>query len=178
MAKVIVKREKLIGGAAVKHNVYLNNRFLGILKNGGVLSFEAPVGSHTLYFNSCSGLNKRSADSEFQIVVNNSQETIEILTKFNFSGKYVVEYADNAPHIPSYTVEDNKGICCPVCGNSELTPISETYTSGNDFNASNAFCGYLLCGPIGLLFGTDKKGKQQHTDHYWVCKKCGNKFKM
>ena len=176
MAKVIIKRENFFGGCAVKHKVYLNNNFLGILKNGGVLNFDAPVGTHTLYFNSCSKFNKKTADAEFQIIVNEEQEVIEILTKFNFSGEYVVEYADKAPHIP--VIANGEGLKCPYCGSSELTTVSENYTTGKDFNASNACCGYLLCGPIGLLFGADKKGKQQHTNNFWVCKKCGNKFKM
>lgn len=178
MAKIIIKRENLVGGCAVKHEVYFNNKFLGILKNGGILNFDAPVGTHTLYFNSCSKLNKKNADAKFHITVNEEGEIIEILTKFDFSGKYLVEYADGLPHAPNYRFANNKGIQCPSCGSSELTTISENYTTGKDFNSSNACCGYLLCGPIGLLLGADKKGKQLQTDNYWVCKKCGNKFKM
>lgn len=67
---------------------------------------------------------------------------------------------------------------CPKCGNTDLTTLSEIKTTGKDFNASDACCGYLLCGPLGLLMGVDKKGKQQHTESFWVCKKCGHKFKM
>lgn len=173
MAKVIIKRENLIAGCAVKHDVYLSNKFLGTLKNGGVLNFNVSVGSYTLYFISRYKFNKENINTKFYFVVNDEQEVVEILTKFNLSGKYVAEYADNLPH-----VVDNKGFHCPACGSSDLTTISETYTTGEDFNSLDACCGYLLCGPIGLLCGVDGKGKQQRTENYWVCKNCGNKFKM
>ncbi len=177
MAKIIIKRKKIFGGCGVKHKVYLNNKFLGTLKNGGVLGFETTVGTHTLYFNSCSKLNKK-ASTEFYLVVNEEQEMIELTTQFNSSGEYTVKYADGLPHTPYYNFSDGKGIRCPSCGSTDLTTISETHTSGKDFNSSDACCGYLLCGPLGLLLGVDKKGKQQHTNNFWVCKKCGNKFKM
>lgn len=167
MAKIIVKRNSQVVGCAIKHDVYLNNGYLGTLKNGGVLTFDASAGSYTLYFQSRS---KRNA--EFCLNVNEDQETVEILTEFNMSGTYTVKYADNLPHYTS------GGVKCPSCGSTDLTTVSDTHTTGKDFNSSNACCGYLLCGPLGLLFGVDKKGKQQHTDNFWVCKNCGNKFKM
>ena len=176
MAKITIKRKSRTVGSAVKHEVYLNNKFLGILKNKGTLNFDAPVGPHTLYFNSASKLYKKN--TSFRLNVNEKQEEIEILTKFNAAGEYVVEYADNLPHAPNFSFADVKGIQCPNCGSNELATVSESYTTGKDFNSSNACCGYFLCGPLGLLLGVDKKGKQQHTDNFWVCKKCGNKFKM
>lgn len=174
MAKITIIRKKFLGGCAVKHEVYLNNKFLGILKNGGILAFNAPIGTHTLYFKSVSKLNRSNA--EFRLTVNEEREVIRILTGFDLSGKYIVKYTDNLPHTPNYN--DGRGVRCPVCGSTDLTTISETSTTGKDFNKSNACCGYLLCGPLGLLFGVDGKGKQQHTNSFWVCKKCGNKFKI
>lgn len=176
MAKIIIKRASQFSGSAVSHDVYLDNKYIGILKSGQILNFCANVGSYTLYFNSRSKLNKKN--SKFQLTVNDEQEVIEIITKFDFNGNYIASYADNLPHTPNYNFSDNKGIRCPACGSSDLTTISEISTSGKDFNRSNACCGYLLCGPLGLLLGVDKKGKQQHTNNYWVCKNCGNKFKI
>ncbi len=176
MAKITIIRKNSLGGCAVKHEVYLNNKFLGVLKNGRILDFDASVGTHILYFKSVSKLNK--ANAEFRLTVNKEREVIKILTGFDFSGKYIVKYADGLPHTPNYNFGDNKGVRCPSCGSTDLTIISETYTSGKDFNSSNACCGYFLCGPLGLLAGVDGKGKQQHTNNFWVCKKCGNKFRM
>lgn len=176
MAKVIIKRSSQLSGCVVNFDVFLNNKNLGILKSGKFITFDAEVGSHTIYFISKSKLNKKN--SSFQVVVNDEEEVIELLAKFDFYGNLVVSYADNMPHTPNFNFSDNKGVRCPSCGSSDLTTISETSTSGKDFNSSNACCGYLLCGPLGLLLGVDKKGKQQQTTNYWVCKNCGNKFRM
>lgn len=178
MAKIIIKRTKLFAGSAVKHDVYLDNEFLGLLKNGGVLNFDVPVGIHTLYFRT-HGSSIMNKDAEFNLTVNDNDELIEISTEISFSGEYVVKYADDLPHVAKHIViEKNGGLKCPACGSDDLTTISETYTVGKDFNRSNACCGYFLCGPLGLLLGVDKKGKQQHTNNFWVCKNCGNKFRM
>lgn len=48
MARVVIKRLNKLSGSAVKHNVYLDNQYIGILKNGGVLPFEAAAGVHTI----------------------------------------------------------------------------------------------------------------------------------
>ena len=176
MAKVIIKRRSNISALRLNHDVFLNNNYLGILKNGGVLHFEADVGSYMLYFKSRSKIGQKNAD--FFLVINNKTEVVELETFFDYSGKYVIKYADNLPHLPNYDFGDGGGLRCPNCGNTDLTTVSETATSGKDFKTSDACCGYLLCGPIGLLLGTAGKGKQQYTNSFWVCKKCGNKFKM
>ncbi len=107
-------------------------------------------------------------DAEFNLTVNDNDELIEISTEISFSGDYVVKYADDLPHIAKHNViADKGGIRCPACGSDDLTTISETYTVGKDFNRSNACCGYFLCGPLGLLYGVDKKGKQQHTNNFF-----------
>lgn len=176
MAKIIIKRIGQISGSAVGYDAYLNNKLLGILRNGGILNFNADIGSHTLHFISRSKLNRKN--SSFTVTVNNEKEVIEIITKIDYNGNLIVNYADNLPHVPNFNFADNKGIRCPSCVSNNLSTISETFTEGKDFNSSNACCGYLLCGPLGLLLGVDKKGKQQHTVNYWVCKKCGNKFRI
>lgn len=121
------------------------------------------------------------------------------------SGEYEVEYADNRPHIPvgvngvaksivteplqnevttdnnmenSSVVKKTTNLHCPRCGSYDITPVSEVSTKGKDFNAGDACCGYMLCGPLGLLCGATGKGKQITTTTYWVCKCCGNKFKV
>lgn len=121
-------------------------------------------------------------------------------TRFDINGNYVVEYADNAPHIAiphapneaqSDTQSDSTGVdteerispqkaagfCCPKCGSNDLMTISETSTKGKNFDGGSACCGVLLLGPIGLLCGAMGKGKQTNTTTYWLCKGCGNKFK-
>ena len=55
MARVVIKRLNKLSGSAVKHNVYLDNQYIGILKNGGVLPFEAAAGVHTIHFETASG---------------------------------------------------------------------------------------------------------------------------
>lgn len=179
MARVVIKRLNKLSGSAVKHNVYLDNQYIGILKNGGVLPFEAAAGVHTIHFETASGPLVKKEDVDFRLSVNTDDELIEIKASFNLRGEYVVEYADGKYHTANYDANaESGGIKCPACGSTDLTTITESHTTGRDFNSSDACCGYLLCGPLGLLMGVDKKGKQQHTDAFWICKNCGNKFKM
>ena len=71
----------------------------------------------------------------------------------------------------------SSSICCHKCGSDNIVPITEVETKGKDFKADDACCGFLLCGPIGLLCGALGKGKQTTSTTYWICKNCGNKFK-
>lgn len=197
MATIIIKRKSSFSGSAQNHNVYLLNTFVGELKNGGVLEIPVEVGTHMLSFNST--MKRFGKNATFNVVVNEPDEVVELKTKFGMSGEYEVEYADNKPHIPvganaantpvqnvdnnnsqtenTNTVTTQKtGLHCPRCGSYDIMPVSEVSTKGKDFNASDACCGFLLCGPLGLLCGATGKGKQTTTTTYWMCKGCGNKF--
>ena len=196
MATIIIKRKSSFAGSAQNHNVYLLNTFVGELKNGGILEIPVEVGTHMLSFNST--MKRFGKNATFNVVVNEPDEVVELKTKFGMSGEYEVEYDDNKPHIPvganaTNTVTQNidnnnnqteninivtqkSGLHCPRCGNYDIIPVSEVSTQGKDFNASDACCGYLLCGPLGLLCGATGKGKQTTTTTYWMCKGCGNKF--
>lgn len=195
MAKIVIKRKNSFVGCAVKFDVYLMNDYIGELKNGGVLEFPVGIGSHMLFFKSKCKLNfGKSFDTSFEAVVNTKDEVVELKAKFGMNDSFIVTYADNAPHVPTYVGSDNtrrdegfglavsdtaniKRLRCPRCGGYNLIPISETVTHGKDFNTGDACCGYLLCGPIGLLCGLTGKGKQFATNTYWLCSGCGNKFK-
>ncbi len=196
MAKIIIKRKSSFAGSAQNHDVFLLNSFVGNLKNGGVLEIPVDVGTHMLSFNST--MKRLGKNATFNVVVNEPDEIVELKTKFGMSGEYEVEYADNKPHIPTSVnvtntqaqnadasndktenaniVTQPKGIHCPRCGSYDVMPVSEVSTKGKDFNASDACCGYLLCGPLGLLCGATGKGKQTVTTTYWMCKGCGNNF--
>lgn len=195
MAKIIIRRKSSMAGCAQNHNVYLLNTFVGELRSGGVLEIPVEVGTHILSFNST--MKKMGKNATFNVVVNEPDEIVELKTKFGMSGEYEVEYADNRPHIPvginavcnqlqdvstaetanNTVINQTTGLHCPRCGSYDMVPVSEVSTQGKDFNAGDACCGYMLCGPLGLLCGATGKGKQTTTTTYWVCKGCGNKFK-
>lgn len=99
MAKIIIKRKKSVSGAAQSHDVFLMNQYVGELKNGGTIEIPVNVGTHYLTFNS--KMKVGASNATFTCVVNYPNEIVELETKFSLStGNYVVEYADNAPHIP------------------------------------------------------------------------------
>ncbi len=190
MAKIIIKRKNSLAGSAINFDVYLMNDYIGVCKAGSTLEIPVDIGLHTLYFKKKRKINKQIKDFEFTAVVNKEDEVVELKVKAVNNG-FVVSYADNAPHVPTATYEtsDNSesetNVCehqirfaCPRCKGHNLTSMSEISTEGRDFNSSNACCGYLLCGPLGLLFGLSGKGKQMKTDTYWLCKDCGHKFKI
>ena len=196
MATIIIKRKSSMMGCAQNHNVYLLNTFVGELKNGGVLEVPVEVGTHILSFNST--MKKLGKNATFNVVVNEPNEIIELKTYFDMNGNYVVQYADNKPHIPvginatnpptqnvvtlneqaenANVHTQSSGFHCPRCGSHDILPVSEVSTTGKDFKASDACCGFLMCGPLGLLCGATGKGKQTTTNTYWMCKGCGNKF--
>ena len=69
-------------------------------------------------------------------------------------------------------IEDkNDVIRCPKCGskNSEFV----TYQASSDFDKGEACCGYLLCGPLGLLCGAKEKEKAKTVRK---CKNCCHEF--
>lgn len=65
---------------------------------------------------------------------------------------------------------------CPKCG-GDCQVITDIKTTGKDFSATKACCGAIFFSWIGLLCGACGKGKQTYSKHYWICSKCGNKFK-
>lgn len=62
---------------------------------------------------------------------------------------------------------EDKKVKCPKCGSTDLEVVSEVKGKGA---SGLKLC---LCG----LFGLCGAGKTT-TVHYWVCKQCGNKFKV
>lgn len=64
---------------------------------------------------------------------------------------------------------------CQKCNSQELQIVTESTVSGGHGGLKACF-GFLLFGPIGLLCG-NKKVKTDHKS-FWVCSKCGNKFRM
>ena len=67
---------------------------------------------------------------------------------------------------------------CPKCGSENCQIITSMHTEGTDYSAPAAICGWLLAGPVGLLCGFCTDGKQTHTESYWVCQTCGQKWKV
>jgi RNA polymerase subunit RPABC4/transcription elongation factor Spt4 len=61
-------------------------------------------------------------------------------------------------------------ISCPWCGSEELQAISKVTSEGFGLERC-LLCG--LCGICGLL-GLG----ETTTEHYWVCRNCGKKFKI
>lgn len=72
-------------------------------------------------------------------------------------------------------------LCCPQCGHEELQVVNESnvHTTGKNYSAGKGCLGYLLLGPLGLLCGSCGQGKKTQTTNttYWVCPKCGKKFR-
>lgn len=62
---------------------------------------------------------------------------------------------------------------CPSCGSENVNLISNTTNRG--FRGSDACCGYMLMGPLGILCGSFGSGKKK-TNEFWVCNNCGSRF--
>ena len=64
---------------------------------------------------------------------------------------------------------------CPKCGHNYCDIVAETKTVGKDFSICRGIFGEILCGE-GFLCGLSNSRKTD-AEAYWVCKKCGYKFK-
>lgn len=75
--------------------------------------------------------------------------------------------ATAAPH------EDEGTLRCPHCGSTRLQYTTTVKTQG--VSVSEACCGYICLGPLGLLCGLCGAGSTE-TKEGWVCCDCGTKF--
>ena len=62
---------------------------------------------------------------------------------------------------------------CPKCG-SENTQYVAVHHSGSSGSFTDACCGMMIFGPIGILCGLCG-ASPGFTDDYWVCHSCGKK---
>lgn len=98
----------------------------------------------------------------------------------------ITEAMLNYDNIPNSLTRSKYGIVkCPRCEGRHLYPINETettvHTSGKGYSGTKGCLGWLLFGPIGLLFGNmgEKHKTSVSTSYklYWVCNECGYKFR-
>ena len=99
-------------------------------------------------------------------------------------------------NLPATNNEDNQktGIKCINCGSTNLQAIANVKgqgASGENMCLGSSLCTLtslptcLCCGPfctpfasiLGALFGLDGAGEVR-TEHLWVCKNCGTKFRI
>ncbi len=102
VGKIIIRWKSAFFGSACKFDVYLMNTYIGELKYGWTLKIPVKAGVYILSFKQKSKFGKK-ADTAFEVVVNEESEVVELRTKFDMNGNFVVKYADNAPHIPMHS---------------------------------------------------------------------------
>ncbi|MGE4571162.1 MAG: zinc ribbon domain-containing protein [Candidatus Izemoplasmatales bacterium] len=81
-----------------------------------------------------------------------------------------VNVFDDDPTNDDQKRQDNQHIHCPKCDSTNIYMMTR---EGSDFNESNACCGLLLFGPLGLLCGLSGK-KESIT--FRKCGQCGHEF--
>lgn len=101
MASIVIKRAYSVRHHSVNYNVWLSDEYVGELYNGGTLEVSANVGIHRLMFSRASHLSS-NVDDIFDVVINEADETVELECTFE-SNEFTIGYADNAPHIPTFT---------------------------------------------------------------------------
>ncbi|BBF45296.1 hypothetical protein lbkm_4058 [Lachnospiraceae bacterium KM106-2] len=68
---------------------------------------------------------------------------------------------------------------CPYCNDPNCVILQETESTQKGFGVCKSICGYIILGPIGLLCGLCGMGEgTKKTKHYWVCQRCGRKFRV
>ena len=85
--------------------------------------------------------------------------------------KGLVEVLNSAKGEKSQEEDDDDVVRCPRCGSKNVEFV--TYQANQGFSAEDACCGYMLCGPLGLLCGTKEKEEAKTVRK---CKKCCHEF--
>lgn len=65
---------------------------------------------------------------------------------------------------------------CPKCGNNYCDIISSSKSTGTDYSICLGLLGEMLFGTAGFVCGMSDSYNTD-AEAYWVCKKCGHKFK-
>ena len=60
---------------------------------------------------------------------------------------------------------------CPKCGSAQINFV--THQQGASYSAADGCCGFMACGPIGLLCGSRAAQKPKT---FRKCMKCGHEF--
>lgn len=196
--QIRILRKKQFCGSGSTCKIEIDGALIGQVKSGAEFAFELNEGVHRFRFIDSFDRVLRTGtltvngeqDILINIQYNISTGKLDVFsgavvcdteTKANLSG--ALNAMSNQPQAVATTNDEvvsttqATGIHCPRCGSHDMVPVSEVSTQGKDFNAGDACCGWMLCGPIGLLCGARGKGKQTITTTYWMCKGCGNKFK-
>lgn len=93
-----------------------------------------------------------------------------------FCGKEIDEDSQVCKHcgkwVGSTAVQNPDNVLkCPNCGSTNIHFI--TSQGGQEFKKSDACCGYLLCGPLGMLCGVKDK---EPTKTVRKCMNCNHEF--
>lgn len=65
---------------------------------------------------------------------------------------------------------------CPRCGNNYCKIVGTTKSTGTDYSICNGLLGEMCFGPSGFICGFSDS-RNTEVEAYWVCDKCGYKFK-
>ena len=65
---------------------------------------------------------------------------------------------------------------CPKCGNDYCNIVSNTKITGKDYSIGRGLLGEAVFGTSGYICGMSDS-RDVNVEAYWVCKKCGYKFK-
>ena len=66
---------------------------------------------------------------------------------------------------------------CPKCGNNYCCIEALSKSVGKDYSVGRGFLGEMFFGASGFVLGMSNS-YEVNVDAYWVCKRCGNKFKV
>ena len=80
-------------------------------------------------------------------------------------------YCKNCGETLKNLEKEEDEVRCPKCGSKKVEFV--TYQASSNFDKEDACCGYLLCGPIGLLCGAKNQTEARTVRKR---KKCGEEF--
>lgn len=65
---------------------------------------------------------------------------------------------------------------CPKCGYTYCDIVSELKEKGSDYSICMGILGIILFGSLGNVCGWTNE-RDTNVEAYWVCKRCGYRFK-
>lgn len=87
-AKIIITREKKSIGSIQNHEIYLNGKYIGILKNGGILEIPVEYGTHIIEFKS--SMKSMGQSSKVAVCVSEENPIANVYAKFEINGNFEI----------------------------------------------------------------------------------------
>lgn len=173
-------RERLV--ELENEDIKLKNRYKIERESQELIEFEQDVpleyrSIRTLEF-FVKALRNRRADTDKELFNLYENEKYQMETQKKIEAVREIQEIQRQNAEEMSRKNETYGRKCPKCGSTLISPVTETRSKSKGGSMSDACCGYICFGPLGILCGfLGDKGSNTTNTTYWICGNCGAKFR-